>query len=59
MLIILTDEVLERDVYEVLLEFQAVTGCDQTGSLWTRKAKLLANIPLLPTFVIKAFHIKD
>ena len=31
MLIILIDEVLERDVYEELLEFQAVTGCDQTG----------------------------
>ena len=31
MLIILIDEVLERDVYEVILEFQAVTGCDQTG----------------------------
>lgn len=29
------------------------------GSLWTHKAKLLANIPLLPTFVIKAFQIKD
>lgn len=31
MLIILIDEVLERYVYEALLEFQAVAGCDQTG----------------------------